>query len=267
MRTTPTFPPRAALLVALSALVASAALAQRARAPLRVAVFEARGVGPSALDTAMASFDAADRVRARRVSPEDVRAGALDDADVVLFTGGRGSVQGQLLGEEGRERVRRFVRAGGGYVGICAGSYLALQGDPEFHKIALVAGENATGDRWLRGTQPTRLEPTDGSPPVSLHYANGPLFAPRAVDGLAPYVTLATFDADVYLERYETVSGEMPGAPAVIASRYGEGRLVLFSPNPTLEPEHPELLVRAARWVARPGPVPPELRWRDVFAD
>ena len=57
----------------------------------------------------------------------------------------------------------------------------------------------------------------------------------------------------------------MPGTPAVAAARYGEGRIVLFSPNPTLEPAHPDLLVRAARWVAQAGPVPPDLRWGDVF--
>ncbi len=255
---------RAWLAVPLLCLVAAAAAAQRADRPLRVVIYQAPGVAPRALETALEAFGAAG-FEARAVTPEDVRAGALDDADVALFTGGRGSVQGRLLGEDGRARVRRFVREGHGYLGICAGSYLAIQGDEEFYKIGFVAARHATGDRWQRGIAPTPVVPADGSPPVTLHYANGPLLAPETVEGLAPYVTLATFDADVYWERYDTHPGEMPGAPAVVAARYGRGRILLFSPNPTLDPAHPDLLVRAARWVAEPGAVPATLGWRDVF--
>ncbi|MCA9604102.1 MAG: hypothetical protein KC619_00785 [Myxococcales bacterium] len=254
---------RAWLAVPLICLVAAAATAQRER-PLSVVVYDARGVAPSALRTALEAFTAAG-MEARAITPDDVRTGALDGADVVLFTGGRGSLQGQLLGEDGRARVRRFVREGHGYLGICAGAYLAIQGPEEFHKVGIVAAHNATGDRWQRGVVPTPVVPNDGSPPITLHYANGPLLARETVRGLAPYVALATFDADVYWERYDTHAGEMPGTPAVAAARYGEGRIVLFSPNPTLEPAHPDLLVRAARWVAQAGPVPPDLRWGDVF--
>ncbi len=232
---------------------------------LRVGVYEARGVGASALDSAMAAFGASADVTAQRITPADVRAGALDELDVVLFTGGRGSIQGQLLGEAGRERVRRFVRGGGGYVGICAGAYLAIQGPAEFHKIGIVAARNLTGDLWRRGIAPARVAPSDGTDARELHYANGPLLAREEVPGLAPFVTLATFDADVYWEAHGTRPGEMPGTPAVVAARYGQGRILLFSPNPTLEPAHPELLVRAARWTHRDGAVPAGLRWRDVF--
>lgn len=249
-------------------LVASITAAQREPArgePLRVVVYDAPGVGPSAIDSAMAVFEAADDVEARRVTPADIEAGALDGADVALFTGGRGSVQGRLLGESGRERVREFVRRGGGYLGICAGSYLAMQGEPEFYKVAIVAARNLTGDRWRRGTRSVSVRPTDGSDAVTLHYANGPLIAPDSVEGLAPFVSLATFEADVYWERYDTHQGEMPGTVAVAAARFGRGRMILFSPNPTLEPGQPELLRRAMRWVATAGPVARGLRWRDVF--
>jgi glutamine amidotransferase-like uncharacterized protein len=239
------------------------------RRPLRVVVFDARGVEPPALAGALDAFAADTRMQARAITPDDVRAGALDHADVVLFTGGSGSVQGGLLGEAGRERVRRFVRAGGGYLGICAGSYLAIQGPAEFNKIAIVAAHNLTGDAYRRGTRPTPVVPTDGSPSRPLHYANGPVFEREQVEGLAPFVTLATFDADVYNDRYGTAAGEMPGTPAVLAASYGRGRIVLFSPNPTLDPPQSELLVRAARWTAHSrnagGAVPAELRWRDVF--
>ncbi|MFM9148181.1 MAG: BPL-N domain-containing protein [Verrucomicrobiota bacterium] len=39
-----------------------------------------------------------------------------------MFTGGSGSAEAEGLGVAGREEVRKFVREGGGYVGICAGA-------------------------------------------------------------------------------------------------------------------------------------------------
>lgn len=256
--------PRGVLRIVAAAPISLAPLAAQPPASLRVAVYDARGVGASALRTALDALAADDRIAARTIAPADVRAGVLEELDVVVFTGGRGSIQGRLLGEDGRERVRRFVRRGGGYVGICAGAYLAIQGPAEFHKIGIVAARNLTGDAWQRGIAPARVVPEDGSAPRELHYANGPLFSRADVEGLAPFVTLATFDADVHSERHGTRSGEMPGAPAVIAARYGRGRILLFSPNPTLEPAQPELLVRAVRWT-HAGTFAPDLRWRDVL--
>lgn len=255
---------RWAIAIGLFLVVASAS-AQRP-ALITVAVLEAPGVGADALATAIATIDATPGMRARRVTPDEVRGGALAGAQAALFTGGRGSVQGQMLGEDGRERVRAFVRGGGGYVGICAGAYMALQGEPEFHKIAIVAGRHATGDAWIRGIAPLRVTPGDGSPPLAMHYANGPLIGPEAVAGLSPFVVLATFDEEIQSEANGTHAGEMRGMPAALAAGYGEGRIVLFSPNPTLEPSHPELLVGALRFVAQRRAIGEGTRWRDVFA-
>ncbi|MCH2149974.1 MAG: succinylglutamate desuccinylase/aspartoacylase family protein, partial [Phycisphaerales bacterium] len=64
--------------------------------------------------------------RVDRIGPRDVRAGCLDQFDVVVFPGGSGSGQGKAIGERGREAVRSFVDGGGAYIGVCAGAYLAL---------------------------------------------------------------------------------------------------------------------------------------------
>src|SRR5690606_30709410 len=60
-----------------------------------------------------------------RVTPEEIRNGVLKDYDVLIMPGGSASLQSKNLEEKGREVIREFVRNGGGYVGICAGSYLA----------------------------------------------------------------------------------------------------------------------------------------------
>ena len=62
---------------------------------------------------------------ARRVGAEDIRDGVLKQFDVAIFPGGSGSKQASALNARGRAAVQAFVNRGGGYVGICAGSYLA----------------------------------------------------------------------------------------------------------------------------------------------
>ena len=50
---------------------------------------------------------------------------ALAQFDLVVFPGGSGSRQAAALEQEGRGAVWRFVEAGGGYLGVCVGAYLA----------------------------------------------------------------------------------------------------------------------------------------------
>jgi len=222
-------------------------------------VLDAPGVGPEALAAAIATIDGSATLRARVLTPAEVRAGALASTRALLVTGGRGSRQGRALGEEGRDALRRFVREGGGYVGICAGSYLAMQRPEgsieESYKAAFVAAAHATGDAWQRGIAPIPVRAPEGGEQVVLHYANGPLFALVSVEGLPAPRVLACFEHEVSSERGGTRPGQMRGAPALIATSYGRGEIVLFSPNPTLEPARPELLVRALEGAAAQRPV------------
>jgi len=237
---------------ALALLGASRARAQGGRE--EIAVLDAPGVGPEALAAALATIDGSATLRSRLVTPALVRAGALSSARALLVTGGRGSRQGRALGEEGREALRRFVREGGGYVGICAGSYLAMQrpesSTEESYKAAFVAAAHATGDAWQRGIAPIPVRAPEGGEPIVLHYANGPLFHVVPVEGLPTPRVLARFEEEVSSERGGTLPGQMRGLPALIATSYGRGEVVLFSPNPTLDPASPGLLVRALEGVA-----------------
>ena len=249
-------------LLALSLVVAAAALAQPP--PVKVALFRAGGVARDALDAAEALIGSSPGFELKVVRPWEVRAGALDGQDAVLFTGGRGSVQGRLLQESGRQRVRDFVAAGGGYVGICAGAYMAMQGEEEFHKIAFVAGRHATGDNWRRGVATLDVEDDAGNH-HALHYANGPIIGAEPVQGLPPFVVLAHFREEIWRERHGTNEGEMVNKPAIVASQYRRGSIVLFSPNPSLDPAEPELLLNALRFVGTQQRVTPSTRFADVF--
>jgi hypothetical protein len=178
-------------------------------------------------------------------------------------------VQGRLVEERGRGIVRAFVRAGGGYVGICAGSYLAMQGPKAYHHLELVAARNWSEDAWQRGIDMLDVAPAGGGETFELFFANGPVFRRDPVQGLDPYVALIEYGEDQYCASCGTGPGELPGTPAALAAAYGEGRIVLFSPNPVLAKgeaqAHPELFVAAVRWVAEGGPVAADLSFDDVF--
>ena len=52
---------------------------------------------------------------------------ATQHFDAVVFAGGSGAAQARSIGAAGRALVRSFVGQGGGYVGICAGAYMATR--------------------------------------------------------------------------------------------------------------------------------------------
>ena len=83
------------------------------------------------------------------VSAEDIRGGALDDFDVVIHPGGSGSKQAAALGEDGRKQVRQFVKRGGGFIGICAGAYLASAHYP--WSLDLLNARVVDREHWARG--------------------------------------------------------------------------------------------------------------------
>lgn len=235
--------------------------------PVRVALYKAGGVHPAAFAAAKHLLENRAGFRLRVTVPEDIRAGALDEADVVVFMGGSGTAQGRNLGDEGKQRVKDFVAAGGGYVGVCAGAYMALQGEDQFHKLRIVAGRNLTGDAWQRGIAGLDVQ-APGRPPFKLFYANGPIFTPVPVPELPPYVGLAHFVGEIYNRNKGTGPGEMPGTPAITASAFGSGRVLLFSPNPILGGRgvvQEGLMLSGLQWAATRGDVPQDIQFDDVF--
>lgn len=63
------------------------------------------------------------------LTAEAVRKDALKGYQLVIVPGGWASLKSEALGASGRDRLRRFVRSGGGYLGLCGGAGLALQVD------------------------------------------------------------------------------------------------------------------------------------------
>ena len=132
------------------------------------------------------------------IGPEEIRAGELCHFNVVLFPGGSGSRQGESLGDVDRRRVREFVEQGGGYIGICAGAFLATTNWPNALNI-LDAKTPST--QWKRGRGVVRMDLTPegreilGVDAVSceVRYHNGPIFMPAERSNLPEFRSLAVF--------------------------------------------------------------------------
>ena len=186
------------------------------------------------------------------VSAEDIRAGKLDEYKVLLVPGGSGSKQAEKLAEEGRGKIRAFVENGGGYVGICAGSYLASNDYP--WSIGLINAKAVDKKHWARGKGDVTIEFSEtGNKALSfapktavVNYRQGPLFAPGDKKDLPAYETLATFTTEI-CENGAT-PGAMIGTTAIARAPFGKGRVICFGPHPERPSGPNSLIVQGVLW-------------------
>jgi len=220
---------------------------------IRVALYDAEGTnrGPAALDR---DLEGAAGVVVHRVGPAEIRAGALAPFDVLVQPGGKSSVQSRALGAEGREAIRRFVRSGGGYVGFCAGAYLATTSSRRY--LGLLEARLVDAGHRLRGHGTVKIELTPRGRAVfgsragliEVRYANGPLLRPAPKRGLAAFETLAFYRSEIVGNGAD--KGVMENTPAVAAGRFGKGRVLCFGPHPEYTRGLEDFVVRAVRWAA-----------------
>ncbi|MBC8102107.1 MAG: biofilm PGA synthesis protein PgaC [Cytophagales bacterium] len=168
---------------------------------LRLAFYQGPGASLDASKSlALQAFQKDPDLVVRIVSPEDIRAGRLAGFDVLVQSGGSGGGQGRALGEAGRERIRVFVHCGGGYIGICAGSYLVSCDHP--WSLGILNAQVLDKKHWARGTGPVavsfsergRQVPGVSGDNLTLQYGQGPLLAPAADAKLPAYEPWARYE-------------------------------------------------------------------------
>jgi glutamine amidotransferase-like uncharacterized protein len=268
-------PLRAAAAVALlSASAASAAASSSSSSspspptstsPLRVALYVGSGTSPGSAGNYSDSIAAfvAQGVFASLDRLEDADVGArLSPAafDVVVFPGGSGSGEFMGIGAAGQAAVRAFVAAGKGYLGTCAGGYLALTASccdvavPGYcggavgcannsHALGLI--DYGSAEPWDRGhgyvtmvysdaaVAMLQLDPAKygGGRNTSILYWQGPI-ADRGYKG--SYSSGATFTSEIHSGYPQFTTGQMVGTTALAWSTYGsgKGRVLISPPHP-----------------------------------
>jgi len=250
---------RYASALALAGGTAFAVAAGEARADytgsnhVAVAVYVGGGATGKGVPRVLSILGAARNVTAARMTPAEIQAGALKQYDVVVFTGGSGSGQARALGQGGCQEVKEFVENGGGYVGICAGSYLACSG---FSWGLGLINAKTLSPLWKRGTDMVKVELTGrgrdilGPLPGALDclYYQGPIVGPAGLPDLPEYEPLAFYRSEV--AKNGTPKGIMVNSPAIFAGRYGKGRVLCFSPHPEQSKGLENFVTRAVVWAA-----------------
>ncbi len=226
---------------------------------IKVAVYEDKGATGKGIPCVTEIMSRTDDIKLTRLKGADIAAGGLRGYDLVMFTGGSGSAEAAGLGEKGREEVRDFVRNGGGYVGICAGAYLACSG---FEWGVGILNAKTVSSKWRRGQGEVKVEGEAFGEKLTdrgVRYANGPIIKADVRKDLPAFETLVSFSTE--LAENDTPVGVMVNAPAMVRSSYGLGRVFTSSPHPEQTAGLENLVVQAVRWTARTkGPT--EELWR-----
>ena len=190
----------------------------------------------------------------KRVDAQAIRDGALTGMDVLVQPGGSGSAQAKKLEETGRDKIREFIKDGGGYVGICAGSYLATS--YYTWSLHILNADVVDSKHWARGfgTVQLKFSPLgekmldQSTDTVDCVYHQGPLLCPGHEEGLAPYEPIATFATEV--AKNGAPKGVMTGTTAMARGVYGKGHVIAISPHPEKTDGLDNIVRRATEWAA-----------------
>lgn len=190
------------------------------------------------------------RVEYEKIGSIRIKEGKLREFSCLIIPGGYTETIVDDLTTKGLNEICEFVKSGGGYIGICAGAYIAAdkveihpaykRGKPKGLGIINIKNirKEGIGIRSIKITNLTHPIAKDCSTDVKIWYQNGPFIVP---------------DKDVeVIAQYDTEHA------AIVCARYVEGRVVIFSPHPEgsitwgIKPHTLgtlELLKNACEWV------------------
>jgi len=219
-----------------------------------VALYDAGGVGnngPRAIEKDLSDLT---DVVIRRVGVPEIHNGVLKQFDVLIIPGGSASKQAQALGDNGRAAIVNFVKSGGGYLGSCAGCYLASHNYT--WSLRILDAKVIDRKHWKRGEGQVKIELTekgksllrDGRRLIDIRYANGPLLARAEDPNIPDFEALAIYHTEIAMNG--APQGVMKGTPAIITGRFGQGRVFCSSPHPEYTDGLDLFVYQAIRWAA-----------------
>jgi len=202
--------------------------------PLKVAVYA--DAGPSGIGAVewFRLVDESPEMELHLVDGKAIRAGALEGLDLLVMPGGNSKTEFTTLGTNGVERMKAFIRNGGGYIGTCAGCCLLMDGKD---RRTRVMPWNTCGavDHTLF---PTFQLNAKGAAALGLkegahvmRYHGGPCMWPttNVIEG-ANFELWGTYDAEAAMKG--KVKVKMHGAAAILGGTYGKGKVFVTAAHP-----------------------------------
>ena len=214
-------------------------------------------------------------IKARIIGKDEVMNGNLSNYDAFIISASGRSYM-DAYNPVWRENVKKFIRQGGGYIGICGGANVVSMGfnesiispneifDLSTLKIVNVYVNDQQDEEWQYlwksnwqyGGVPVKMYILNSSIPIfdgfygeyrSIRYWGGPGMYDAHLNGsygnvipLAVYGEEPSEVAPLHYWRFEhgrwvplrNITTDIKGQYAVVASFYGNGRLVIFGPHP-----------------------------------
>lgn len=120
----------------------------------------------------------------RYVGPEETDPQIFDDAKVWIQPGGKSSIVAKTMNSKLKDLIRAFINRGGGYVGFCAGGFLATKmiADRGIEGLGILPGTN---DLYVEEEVRT-LELSTPQGPRHVYWEGGPFFNLSATDVAEP---------------------------------------------------------------------------------
>lgn len=208
------------------------------------------------------------KMKWKPMTASEIRAGKLNDFDVVVFPGGNARDQAHDLRAAGKNALRDFVEQGGGYVGVCAGGFLATTNTD--YGISLANVKARVGYRYVpneglvsmtvRGAGEVGIQWTDEGKKLlgdlpdikTVQFSGGPIFSNAHRRDLSPYIVLVNYTSEVSM--YDFQKGEMVGTPVIVLASYGKGKVVLTSAHFEFTENYDSIVRQLIRGVKRSSP-------------
>ncbi|MBP5511366.1 MAG: hypothetical protein J6Z49_10655 [Kiritimatiellae bacterium] len=221
--------------------------------PLRVAVFVDRGARNIGVFRWLEITTRMKDAVATPVDGEAVRAGALDAMDVLVMPGGSSVTEAKSLGAEGREKLKDFIRRGGGYIGTCAGCCLLME--PAKHHPDMLnlipfkfGPSGGKADMSIAFNERAQALAGIKKGTASIRFSEGPVLLPSKPVEDASIEVVATYDSDLN-SMSEKERPSRAGCAAAVAGTYGKGRLFVLAVHPEHDVDDHYILQGAFRYV------------------
>jgi glutamine amidotransferase-like uncharacterized protein len=165
----------------------------------------------------------------------------LSSFDVLIMPGGDAST---YISSEAIDSgaIKQFVSGGKGYLGICAGAYVASNRVDGYYSGWGIASDVNSKNENYEGMLPISLTSygttvLNESSLQNLHMENGPV--------------MYTDDSQIIMAKFADNQTGYQNYAAILGETYGNGRILLSSPHPEIEPQNPQLLANMIRWAAK----------------
>ena len=227
------------------------------RIPLKVGVYADEGAsGIGAIEWFRLVNDSPE-MKLKLLDGKAVRAGGLDGLDLLVMPGGDSKLQFDSLGPDGISKMKKFVAAGGGYIGTCGGCYLMLDRTGGSHKrVHMIPWDRTGAEHSLlyptfnlneKGAAALGLKPGR----FVMRYHGGPFLYPctNAIPE-AKVESWGTFEAEACMTGRVDPKKRMYGATAILGGTYGKGRVLGIAGHPEYFDSTLYLVKGAFRYVA-----------------